>query len=139
MTKYFVTIGCVIAALLVVGFGIMGVNHLTGHSTVPQAHSVQLQPQSAPSPTPKPVAVVQPPSAKDVAGQLNCTSFTDQGKSQAGGVIDSGTCYIDGAKYGIDTFASKSARDAWLVAAENYGVSPKWETDTSVTYASVNS
>lgn len=83
--------------------------------------------------------VVQPPAtAQIIADQANCTSFSDKGSSVAGGVIDSGTCTINGVKYAVDTFASQSARDAWLVMAQKYGVVPAAETATSVVYKSVN-
>jgi hypothetical protein len=82
--------------------------------------------------------VVQPASAAQIAGNLHCTKFKDAGPSELGGVIDSGTCYIGADKYGIDTFLNKDVRDSWLKAAEPLGVNPKWETDTSVTYPSVD-
>lgn len=82
--------------------------------------------------------VQQPPTAASVAQQAGCTNFLDKGPSEAGGVVDSGSCDIFGVKYGIDTFASQTARDSWLVMAEKYSVNPKWETATSVVYKSVN-
>jgi hypothetical protein len=82
--------------------------------------------------------VPQAATAAAVAQQAGCTSFTDEGPSTAGGVVDSGTCNITGVKYGVDTFATKDARDSWLVMASKYGVSPQLETDTSVVYKSVN-
>lgn len=81
--------------------------------------------------------VQQPASAAAVAQQAGCDNFKDKGPSEAGGVVDSGTCSMIGVKYGVDTFATKDARDSWLVMASKYGVSPKLETDTSVIYKSV--
>jgi hypothetical protein len=80
--------------------------------------------------------VAQPATALQIAEKVGCTNFQDRGPSQAGGSIDGGTCYIGSQKYGINTFASKDVRDAWLKLAERLGVSPKWETETSVVYPS---
>lgn len=88
--------------------------------------------------------MVQPASAKKVADSLNCTRFKDLGGGMPSGlgerlyVVDSGYCFIGDKKYAIDTFASKGVRDQWLPLAEQLGVVPKWETDTSVTYPSVD-
>jgi hypothetical protein len=81
--------------------------------------------------------VVQPASAAQIAGNLHCTKFKDAGPSELGGSIDSGSCYIGASKYAINTFPSKAVRDTWLQTAEQLGVNPKWETDTSVVYPSV--
>lgn len=83
--------------------------------------------------------VQQPATAAAVAQQAGCDGFKDKGPSTAGGVVDSGTCSMTGVKYGVDTFATKDARDSWLVTAAKYGVSPQLETDTSVIYKSVAS
>lgn len=83
--------------------------------------------------------VQQPATAAAVAQQSNCVNFIDKGKSEAGGVVDSGSCYIGTVKYAVDTFATKDARDSWLVMASKYGVSPQLESDTSVVYKSVTS
>lgn len=116
--------------LMGLGFATSGmfINHTIPTSVV--------QPASQPVQTQAPVKVTQPPSAKDVATQLNCKNFTSSDPGQSGMVIDAGTCMIGSTKYAIDTFASKTVRDAWLKAAEPYGVVPKWETSTSVTYLS---
>lgn len=88
--------------------------------------------------------VTQPASAAQVAKNLNCTGFKDLGGGMPSGlgvrlyVIDSGSCYIGSDKYAIDTFPTKAVRDNWLQAATQLGVVPKWETDTSVTYPSVD-
>jgi hypothetical protein len=82
--------------------------------------------------------VQQPASAAAVAQQAGCSSFSDKGPSTSGGVVDSGTCKISTLKYGVDTFANKDARDSWLTMAAKYGVTPKWETDTSVVYVSID-
>jgi hypothetical protein len=87
-----------------------------------------------------PVAVSQPASAEQVASSLGCGNFQD--KFHKGGdpaVLDAGICWIGNTKYAIDTFASAYSRDAWLKLAEQVGVVPKWETDTSVAYKSVTS
>lgn len=81
-----------------------------------------------------PVLVSQPQSASVVATQLNCGDYIDQGRPEFGGAVDYGVCWIKNKKYGIDTFASKSARDSWLKIATPLGVVPTWETDTSVAY-----
>lgn len=89
-------------------------------------------------------SVAQPPSAKEVADNLGCGKFKDLGPGHPSGlgvylyITDSGSCWIGTHKYGIDTFADKGVRDQWLAAAEPFGVVPKWETDTSVVYPSVN-
>lgn len=85
-----------------------------------------------------PVSVVQPPDASDVARSLNCKRFEDHGVTQISGSIDAGACWIGNVKYAINTFPSKAVRDSWLQSAELLGVVPKWETDTSVTYKSVD-
>lgn len=84
-----------------------------------------------------PMAVYQPPSARQVADSLGCNKFQDHGPSEIGGSTDSGSCWIGNVKYAINTFASRPARDSWLQDAEPLGVVPKWETETSVTYKSV--
>lgn len=84
-----------------------------------------------------PVAVQQPPTAEDVATALHCGKFKDLGAGELY-VTDSGSCYIGGKKYAIAAFVSTESRDSWLNLAEEYGVVPKWETATSVTYPSVD-
>lgn len=81
--------------------------------------------------------VQQPPTAAQVANQFGCTGFKDIGPSQAGGVIDSGTCMKGGVKYALDTFPSTAIRDSWLKEAEQLGVNPLQETSTAVIYKSV--
>lgn len=81
--------------------------------------------------------VTQPASAAQIAKNLNCTRFTDDGPA----VVlsnDSGSCYIGSHKYGINTFPNQQARDSWLQSATQLGVVPKWETATSVVYPSVD-
>jgi hypothetical protein len=90
------------------------------------------------TPDPAPTVIYQSPSAKNVADSLGCKRFEDHGPSQVGGSIDSGACWIGNVKYAVNTFLSKPSRDAWLTDAEPLGVVPKWETDTSVTYKSVD-
>jgi hypothetical protein len=82
----------------------------------------------------KPVVVSQPASAAAVARQLNCVRFHDNGPSELGGSIDSGICWMHGEKYGVNTFASQTARDGWLKLAEPLGTNPTWETRTAVAY-----
>jgi hypothetical protein len=84
-----------------------------------------------------PVAVHIPTSA-EVAKQIGCGRYKDLGPGALAGVVTSGTCWRDGKKYGIDTFASLSVRDEWLKTAERFGVSPEWKTSTSVVYPSVS-
>jgi len=83
-----------------------------------------------------PVAVHIPTSA-EVAKQIGCGKYKDLGPSPVAGVVTSGTCWLGGHKYGVDTFASLSVRDEWLKTAERFGVSPEWKTSTSVVYRSV--
>jgi len=101
--------------------------------------SVVVQPATIQSttPNPVPVAVQQPPTAKDVATQVGCKRFHDKGNSPAVGVVDSGICWIGKQKYGVDTFMTKAARDSWLKMTESFGVNPKWETPISVVYKSI--
>jgi len=84
-----------------------------------------------------PVAVKQPATASQVASQLNCKGFKDLGSAPAAGVVDSGSCYIGKVKYAMNTFANSNVRDAWIKMSAPFGVVPKWETPTSVTYKSV--
>jgi hypothetical protein len=84
----------------------------------------------------KPVA--QPPGAAQVAKSVGATGFVDKGASEAGGSIDSGTAMLHGRKIAINTFPAKSVRDSWLKAAEQFGVSPLFESDTAVVYYSVS-
>lgn len=79
------------------------------------------------------ITIKQPITAQQVAAKIGCGSFKQLGPAQMY-VIDSGTCVIDGVKYGIDTFASTAVRDSWLKIAQNYGVVPKWETATAIIY-----
>jgi hypothetical protein len=85
--------------------------------------------------------VAQPPTAAQVADSVNCDNFKDSPvKAGTGfGTVDAGSCYIDGAKYAINTFLNSSVRDSWLKLAEPLGVNPKWETATAVVYPSVSS
>jgi hypothetical protein len=80
--------------------------------------------------------VTQTASAAQVAKSLNCTGFKDQGAAALYS-NDSGSCYIGSQKYAINTFPNQESRDSWLAAAEPLGVTPKWETATSVVYKSV--
>lgn len=101
-------------------------------------HAKPIAPKHTPSTSSAvPVAITQPPTAKDVATTLHCKRFRDKGASPLGGVVTSGICHMGGVKYGIDTFASKDARDNWLKMAERLGVTPMWETDTAVIYTSI--
>ena len=82
-----------------------------------------------------PVAVTQPPSAKDTATSLNCGRFQDLFKAGENPlVLDTGVCWIGLTKYGVNTFASSDARDLWLRLAQPFGIDPKWETATAVVY-----
>lgn len=126
-----VIVAAVALAVIVIGTFVV----VRSSPSKPASNSVSTQ---APAPAVTPMAVYQPPSAKDVAGSLNCRRFKDLGPDEVGESIDSGSCWIGRVKYAINTFASKPVRDAWLQAAEPLGVVPKWETDTSVTYPSVS-
>jgi hypothetical protein len=83
--------------------------------------------------------VQQPATAAQVAQSEKCTNFKNVPlKAGSGfGTITVGNCYVNGEKYAINTFATPAVRDSWLKASEPYGVVPKWETATSVTYPSV--
>lgn len=110
--------------LFVVAIAIAGVNILT-HRTPANPNAVS--------------AVPQPQTASQIAASENCVKFTDLFKPGGdASVLDAGSCYVGGKKYAIDTFASPTSRDAWLKLAEPFGVVPKWETATSVTYPSVS-
>src|ERR1700744_5616200 len=81
--------------------------------------------------------IAPPASAQEIASQMNCTKFTDKEVSataHALGVVDLGTCWMDGSKYAINTFKDSADRDAWLKVSEPFGVHPEWESNTSVTY-----
>lgn len=80
--------------------------------------------------------VQQPKSAGQVADQIGCTDFVEADPGSSGMVVTDGTCVKGGVKYAIDTFASQTVRDEWIQKAEVFGVVPKWETATSVTYKS---
>jgi hypothetical protein len=88
--------------------------------------------------TPTPGSVEEITSARDVAGRIGCSRFKDTGSAAAGIVLDSGSCWIDGHKYGIDTFATLPAMNNWLTAASKFGVLPQWKVGTGVVYKSVN-
>jgi hypothetical protein len=84
--------------------------------------------------------ITPPPSADDIAVQMNCANFNQldiSATAHALGVVDGGTCWMDGSKYAIDTFKNSANRDAWLKISEPFGVNPEWETATSVTYPSI--
>lgn len=83
-------------------------------------------------------AVQQPATAAQVASQLGCTDFKAGDVGGTGMVESAGTCMKNGKKMAIDVFASKEVRDQWLKAAEPLGVKPAFESNTSVTYPSVN-
>ena len=85
--------------------------------------------------------VPQPPTAAQIASEEKCVNFVNNPidpKTNIGGTITAGSCYVDGKKYAINTFATPAIRDAWLKLSEPFGVNPKWETATSVTYPSVS-
>lgn len=105
---------------------ILGVMSMTSHPKT--THVAQQAPHS----------VQFPATAEEISNQLGGTSFKDLGPAPQAGVVDSGSFMKDGKKYAVNTFASQSVRDSWLQAAENLGVVPKWETDTSVVYLSVS-
>lgn len=77
-------------------------------------------------------------SAPAVAAYYNCQGFRSWGPAAGGLVLDSGTCMIDGVKYGLDTFGGASARDAWLGQATLLGVVPVKQADTFVLYKSTD-
>jgi hypothetical protein len=107
------------------------------HNTIGHTfHKPVMADHSVPA-SPTPVAVPKQLTAKQLVNAIGCYKFQDHGSGADGLVKDSGSCYIHGAKYAIDTFSSKAARDAWLQIAKNYGVVPHWKTDTSVIYPSV--
>jgi hypothetical protein len=83
------------------------------------------------------VTVQQPLTAHQIADKIGCTQFKGLPVTGVLYVVNLGTCYRDGKKYAIDTFATTAARDAWLKVSENFGVVPKWETATAVIYPSI--
>jgi hypothetical protein len=85
-----------------------------------------------------PVAVQQLPSARDIAAQLHGTRFADKNiKANLWGMTSAGTFWIGNQKYAVNVFNSKELRDAWLKVSKQFGVNPKWMTDTSVVYPSL--
>lgn len=92
----------------------------------------------SPSSAPQVPISIDIPSSADVARQLNCGNFRDTGTSHAAGVVSSGTCFIGGTKYAIDTFPSMKARDKWLDTTDMFGLDVKWETSTAVVYVSIH-
>lgn len=82
-------------------------------------------------------SVVQPASASQVAQSFHCTKFKDQHNPDAVLSDDSGSCYIGGSKYAINTFPDQASRDRWLQSAVQLGVRPRWKTPTAVVYPSV--
>lgn len=82
-------------------------------------------------------SVIQPASASQVAQSLHCTNFKDQHNPDAVLSDDSGSCYIGGSKYAINTFPDQASRDQWLQSAIQLGVRPRWKTPTAVVYPSV--
>jgi hypothetical protein len=107
-----------------------------GHSTTSSIHHSMTPIIVVPTPTIAPVVKVA--SEKDVAAKVGCINYVDLGPAPAGTVLDHGNCWIGSAKYGIDTFANQTDRDAWLQMASGYGVVAKWETPTTVIYPSTN-
>lgn len=126
----YITLAILACLVMVIGI-VLVLKHGNEPAQPSQTPSVQ------PSVTRLPVAMAQPVSAEQVASNLGCGNFTDLGPAAGYAVTDSGSCWINGKKYALDTFTSKEMRDAWLQAAEQLGVVPKWETPTSVTYPSV--
>jgi hypothetical protein len=89
---------------------------------------------------PKLQKVQQPPTARQVADQLDGTNFTQL--STKGGtplVLEAANFYIGDKKYAVDTFLNKANRDAWLPTAEMLGVVPYWVTPNAVVYPSTDS
>ncbi len=87
-----------------------------------------------------PVMVRQPPVAGDVARQLGAEKFIPGEIGDAKvlwGMTSGGTCWIKGVKYGVNTFTTKTARDRWLKVSRDFGVNPKWMTETAVVYPSL--
>ena len=75
-----------------------------------------------------PSATPSPPSAQQVASQLSCGRFHDDGP---GGkldgvqiVTDSAICWIGSVKYGIDTFRSEELRNMWIKLDQGLGMNP---------------
>lgn len=90
------------------------------------------------SPTAEVPISIDIPSSAEVARQLNCGNFRDTGTAHAAGVVSSGTCFIGGTRYAIDTFPSMKARDKWLDTADMFGLDVKWKTSTAVVYVSIH-
>lgn len=124
-------IGYLMMGMCFLVLGVALVVVLLHGSSAPQSTNVR------PTVTALPTLVAQPESAEQVAKNLGCGDFTDLGSAPGFAVQDSGSCWIGGKKYAMDTFTSSVMRDAWLKAATQLGVVPRWETPTSVTYPSV--
>jgi hypothetical protein len=78
-----------------------------------------------------------PPTARQVAGMVAASGFTDCGPHPAGGVTDSGTAILDGFRVGIDTFPGTAQLTAWEQAAADLGVVPWHQGSTWVVYKAV--
>jgi hypothetical protein len=110
---------------------------LSGTAVAVILHSNSVSRYVTVSPTPV-KTFSEPLRASVVARNLHCKKFRDTGPGTAGLVIDSGVCYLNGRKYGLDTFRTPQVRDRWLKIAASYGVSPKWEGSNAVIYPSVD-
>lgn len=83
-------------------------------------------------------AVPAPETAAQFTKSLGATSFQPADMSGKLGGLTGGRAVINGAKYGINCFATHAAMTAWVNASSSLGVSPKWESATCVAYPSVN-
>jgi hypothetical protein len=83
-------------------------------------------------------AVPAAETATQFTKSLGATSFQPADMSRGLGGLTGGRAVINGAKYGINCFATHAAMTAWVNASSSLGVSPKWESATCVAYPSVN-
>jgi hypothetical protein len=94
---------------------------------------------SSPAPHNKPVMVNHstsatplpaPPLAKNMAKQLDCIRFNSYGYKFG----HTGTCYINGKQYTIDTFDTKTDLNYWLTETKNFHNLVVRKNDHAVVY-----
>lgn len=83
-------------------------------------------------------AVPAAETATQFTKSLHATSFQPADMSGGLGGLTGGRAVVNGAKYGINCFATHAAMTAWVNASSSLGVSPKWESGACVAYPSVN-
>jgi hypothetical protein len=82
-------------------------------------------------------AVPLPADAEHVAAQIGATGCHQDQDPSAVYWLTACSAVYRGQKVGINTFASKTGRDAWLAISGTYGVTPILESATWVVYPSL--